>query len=134
MTFVTLENFDKDKVVVGNIYSPTKPMPYQIVPIQYKYSPSCTRDLIIRTHRLESQGVYENKERTTQVLNRYFIGLKIPSSDDDSQFYDFLLEVTEIIKNKIKTVENSLRETRTHLEIVKYKDDGSTVTYTRIIT
>ena len=34
MTFVTLENFDKDKVVLGNIYSTTKPMPYKIVPIQ----------------------------------------------------------------------------------------------------
>ena len=106
-------------------------MSYQIVPIQYKYSAYCTRDFIIRTSRLESLGVYENKERATQVLNGYSIGLKIPSSDGDSQFY----EVTEIIKSKINTVEDSLEKTRKvgvitgNLEMVKYKDDGSVVTY-----
>ena len=62
MTFVTIENFDINKVVLGDIYSNTKPVPYQIVPIQYKYT-SYTGDLIIRTPELESQGVYENKER-----------------------------------------------------------------------
>ena len=84
---------------------------------------------IIRTPRLESHGVYENKERANQVLNRYSIGLKIPSPT--VIFYYFLLEVTEIIKSKIKTIENSWKKTRKvgvnteDLEIVKYKDDGS---------
>ena len=81
MTFVTLENFNKDKIVLGNIFSTSKPIPYQIVPIQYEYSPSCTTHLIIKTPRLESQGVNENKDRATQVLNGYSIGLKIPKSD-----------------------------------------------------
>ena len=73
-------------------------------------------------------------------MNGYSIGLKIPSSDGDSQFYDFLLKVTEIIKSKIKTVENSLKKTRKvvvntgNLEIVKYKDDGSVVTYPKLYT
>ena len=53
MTFVTLENLDINKVVLGDIYSATKPIPYQVVPIQYKYS-SCTRDLVIRTPKLDS--------------------------------------------------------------------------------
>ena len=76
----------------------------------------------------------------TQVLNGYSLGLKIPSSDGDSQFYDFLLEITEEIKNKIKTVEGSLRKTTKKgiltetLEIVKYKDDGSAVAYPKLFT
>ena len=140
MSFVTLENFHKNIVVLGKMYCTTKPMSYKILPIQYKYLPSCTRDLIILTPRLESQDVYENKERTTQVLNGYSIGLKIASSDGDSQFYDFLLEVTEIIKSKIETLEDSLKKTRKvgvnteNLEIVKYKDDGSVVTYPKLYT
>ena len=90
--------------------------------------------------RLESQGGYENKERATQVSNGYFIGLKISSSDGDRHFYYFLQEVTELIKSKIKTVEDSLKKTRTegviteNVETVKHKDDGSTVTYTKLYT
>ena len=34
MTFVTLENFNIHKVVLGDIYSGTRPVPYQVVPIQ----------------------------------------------------------------------------------------------------
>ena len=102
MTFVTLENFDTNKVVLGNIYSSTKPVHFQVVPIQYKYSSSCTGDLIIRTLRLASRGVFENRERTNQVFNGYSLGLKIPNSDDDSRFHNSLLHVTEIIKNKKK--------------------------------
>ena len=112
MTFVTIENFDINKVVVGDIYSATKPVPYQVVPIQYKYTSSYTSDLIIRTPKLESFGVYQNKDINTKALNGYSLGLKIPNSDDDSRFYNFLLEVTEIIKNEIKTVESSLKKTK----------------------
>ena len=67
-------------------------------------------DLVIRTPRLESQGVYENKDKTTQALNGYFLGLKIPSSDSNREFYDLLFEVTEIIKSKIKTEKDSLKK------------------------
>ena len=133
MTFVTLENFNIHKVVLGNIYSTTKPVPYQVIPIKYKYSSSCTGDLVIRTPKLESQGVYENKDKVTQVLNRYSLGLKIPSSDGNREFYDLLLKVTDLIKSKIKTVECSLKTTRKvgvnteNLEIVKYKNNGNVV-------
>ena len=136
MTFVTIENFDINKVVLGDIYSNIKPIPYQVVPIQYKYTSSYTGDLIIRTPKLESQGVYENKERgENKVLNGYSLGLKILNSDDDRQFYDLLLEVTEEINSKVKTVESSLKKMKKrgilteNLEIVKYKDDRSAVAY-----
>ena len=52
----------------------------------------------------------------------------------------YLFEVTEIIKSKIKTVESSLRKTKkkgiitVNLEIVKYKNDGSAVTYPKLYT
>ena len=49
MTFVTIENFDINKVVLRDIYSNTKPIPYQVVPIQYMWTSSYTGDLIIRT-------------------------------------------------------------------------------------
>ena len=106
----------------------------------YKYSSTCTEDLVIRTPRLESQGVYENKDNATQALNGYSLGLKIPSSDDNKEFYDLLLEVTEIIKTKMKKVESSLRKTKKkeimkeNLEIVKYRNDGSVVTYPKLYT
>ena len=74
MTFVTLENFDIDKVILGNICSTTKPVPLQVVSIKYKYSSTCTEDLVIQTPRLESQGVYQNKDKTTQALNAYSLG------------------------------------------------------------
>ena len=66
-----------------------------MVPIQYKYTSSYTGDLIIRTPKL---WVYERKDKVNQALNGYSLGLNIPSSDADNQFYNFLLEVTEIIK------------------------------------
>ena len=97
MTFVTLENFNKDKVILGDIYSSTKPVPYQLVPIQYKYSSSCTKDLVIRTPKLESYGVFQNRDMKTKVLNGYSLGLKFPSSDDNREFYDLLLKVTDLI-------------------------------------
>ena len=86
MTFVTVENFNIHKVVLGNIYSGTRPVHYQVVPIQYKYSSSCMKDFVIRTPKLESYGVYQNKDIRTKVLNRYSLGLKIPSSDDNRDF------------------------------------------------
>ena len=55
--------------------------------------------------------MYENKERgENKVLNGYSLGLKIPNSADDRRFYDLLLEVTEEIKSKVKTVESSLKK------------------------
>ena len=112
MTFVTLENFNIHKVLLGDIYSTTKPLPYQVIHIKYKYSSFCTKDLVIRTPKLESQGVYENKDKVTQVLNGYSLGLKIPNFDGNREFYDLVLKVTETIKLKIKTVEDSLKTTR----------------------
>ena len=102
MTFVTLENFNIHKVVLGDIYSGTRPVPYQVVPIQYKYSSSYIKDLFIRTPKLESYGVYQNKDMNTKLLNGYSLGLKIPSSGDNKEFYDLLLKVTDLIKDKIK--------------------------------
>ena len=48
MSFITIENFDINKVVLGDIYSNTKPVPFQVVPIQYKYTSSYMGDLIIQ--------------------------------------------------------------------------------------
>ena len=62
MTFVTLENFNIDKVILGNVYSSPKPIQYQVIPIQYKYSSSCSKDLVIRAPKLESYGIYQNKD------------------------------------------------------------------------
>ena len=75
-TFATLENFNIDNVVLGNIYSKTKPLPYQIVSIRYKYSSTCTEDLVIRTPKLESYGVYENKDKASDALRGYSFGIE----------------------------------------------------------
>ena len=71
-----------DKVILENICFTTKPVPHQVVPVKYKYSSTCMEDLVIRTPRLESLGVYENRDKATEALNGYSLGLKIPSSDD----------------------------------------------------
>ena len=61
--------------------------------------------------------------------------MKIPSSDDNREFYDLLLKVTDLIKLKIKTAKDSMKKTRKvgvnteNLKIVKYRNDGSVVTY-----
>ena len=115
------------------------PIPYQIVSIRYKYSSTCSEDLDIRTPKQESYGLYENKDKASDALRGYSLGLKIPSSDDD-KFNDLLLEVTEVIKDKIKSVEATLRKTKKkgvtveNLEIVKYKNDGSAVAYPKLFT
>ena len=106
--------------------------------MRYKYTSTCTEDLVIRTPKLDSLGVYENKDKATEALNGYSLGLKIPSSDNN-KFYDLLLEVTEIMKTKIQSIENSLGKTKKkgiiveNLEIVKYKNYGSAVAYPNCI-
>ena len=85
MTFVTPENFNIDNVVLGNIYSNTKPVPYKTVSVKYKYSSTCTEEHVIRTPKLESLGVYENKNKATEALSGYSLGLKIPSPEDNKK-------------------------------------------------
>ena len=46
----------------------------------------------------------------TKLLNRYSLGLKIPSSDDNKEFYDLLVKVTDLIKDEIKEIEDSLKK------------------------
>ena len=106
------------------IYSTTKPVPHQLVSIKYKYSSTCIEDLVIRTPRLESQGVYENKDKTTKALNGYSMVLKIPSSDDNKKFYDLILATRSEVNKGFASPERPIISVKatdyinTHIEVV----------------
>ena len=78
MNFITIENFDESKLSVGRIYSATKPIQYQKIPLYYEY-PSGKGPVILRTPVLPSLGVFENNSLETNELTGYsmsFLGFK----------------------------------------------------------
>ena len=56
MTFITIENFDESKLSTGGIYSATKPVQYQKIPLYYEY-PTGKGPVFLRTPALYSYGV-----------------------------------------------------------------------------
>ena len=97
MNFITIENFDESKLSVGGIYSATKPIQYQKIPLYYEY-PSGKGPVILRTPVLSSLGVFENNSLGTNELTGYsmsFLGFneKNGISEEERKF----MEVTEKI-------------------------------------
>ena len=70
MNFITIENFDESKLSIGGIYSATKPVQYQKIPLYYEY-PTGKGPVFLRTPTLYSYGVCENKDPQTQKLTGY---------------------------------------------------------------
>ena len=97
MNFITIENFDESKLSIGGIYSATKPIQYQKIPLYYEY-PFGKGPVILRTPVLFSLGVFENNSLGTNELTGYsmsFLGLneKNGISEEERKF----MEVTEKI-------------------------------------
>ena len=78
MNFITIENFDESKLSVGGIYSATKPIQYQKIPLYYEY-PFGKGPVILRTPVLSSLGVFENNSLGTNELTGYSMSFLIIS-------------------------------------------------------
>jgi len=61
---VSADKFDESKVVFKPIIKHTEPVPYQRIPIKYMYDGE-EKPLLIRTHKMFSFGVLENKDPKT---------------------------------------------------------------------
>ena len=70
MNFITIDNFDESKLSVGGIYSATKPIQYQKIPLYYEY-PSGKGPVILRTPVLFSLGVFKNNSLGTNELTGF---------------------------------------------------------------
>ena len=103
MNFITIENFDESKLSIGGIYSATKPVQYQKIPLYYKY-PTGKGPVFLRTSALYSYGVCENKDLQTQKLTGYsmsFLGFNAKNGMENEEERKFI-EVTEKISKFIQ--------------------------------
>ena len=66
--FVTADKFDESKVVFKPIAKHTEPVPYQHIPIKYMYDGE-EKPFLIRTHKMFSFDVLENKDPKTGACN-----------------------------------------------------------------
>ena len=76
MNFITIENFDESKLSVGRIYSASKPIQYQKIPLYYEY-PSGKGPVILRTPVLFSLGVFENNSLGANELTGYSMSFHV---------------------------------------------------------
>ena len=103
MNFISIENFDESKLSIEGIYSATKPVKYQKIPLYYEY-PTGKGPVFLRTPALYSYGVCENKDPQTQKLTGYsmsFLGFNAKNDMENEEERKFI-EVTEKISKFIQ--------------------------------
>ena len=97
MNFISIESFYKSKLSIGGIYSATKPIQYQKIPLYYEHT-SGKGPVILRTPVLFSLGFFENNSLGTNELTGYSMSFvafdeKMGISEEERKF----IEVTEKI-------------------------------------
>ena len=106
MNFITIENFDESKLSIGGIYSATKPIQYQKIPLYYEY-PTGKGPVFLRTPALYSYGVCENKDPQTQKLTGYsmsFLGFNAKNgmaSEEERKFIEVTEKISKFIQDQV---------------------------------
>ena len=106
MNFITIEKFDESKLSIGGIYSATKPVQYQKIPLYYDY-PSGKGPAFLRTPALYSYGVCENKDPQTQKLTGYsmsFLGFNVKNgvaSEEERKFTEVTEKISKFIQDQV---------------------------------
>lgn len=134
-SYVTIENFDESRIVLGDIVAATKPVAYQRIQIRYNYPDSSAGPLLVRTPTLFSFGVCENRDMAT---NKH-VGYSMPfvcfdsregKTDEEEKFIEMMTKITECIRIKVAELIPKLKKggrkkliNTDDLHILKYKDD-----------
>ena len=105
MNFITIENFDESKLSIEGIYSATKLIQYQKIPLYYEY-PSGKGPVILRTPVLSSLGVFENNSLGTNELTRYsmsFLGFneKNGISEEERKFMEVTEKISKFLREQV---------------------------------
>ena len=105
MNFITVENFDESKLLIGGIYSATKPIQYQKILLYYEY-PSGKGPVILRTPVLFSLGVFESLSLETNELTGYsmpFLGFneKNGISEEERKFMAVTEKISKYLREQV---------------------------------
>ena len=105
--YVTAQTFDESKVILGDILVKTEPVPFQRIPIKYKYDGGIG-PLIIRTHEMFSFGLCETRDQKTGKVEGYSIPFvayynKARKQPEDECFINMVESLTSTIRNKVGT-------------------------------
>ena len=115
MNFITIENFDESKLSIGGIYSATKPVQYQKIPLYYEY-PTGKGPVFLRTPALYSYGVCENKDPQTQKLTGYsmsFLGFNAKNgmtSEEERKFIEVTEKISKFIQDQVSKLTPLLKK------------------------
>jgi hypothetical protein len=117
MNFVTIENFDESKLSVGEIYSATKPIQYQKIPLYYEY-PSGKGPVVLRTPVLFSLGVFENRsfgnERAGRDIPCPFLGFneKNGMNEKEKKFIETTEKISKFLRGKSQGNDSNFEKRR----------------------
>ena len=115
MNFITIENFDESKLSIGGIYSATKPVQYQKIPLYYEY-PTGKGPVFLRTPALYSYGVCENKDPQTQKLTGYsmsFLGFNAKNgmaNEEERKFIEVTEKISKFIQDQVAKIAPLLKK------------------------
>ena len=115
MNFITIDNFDESKLSIGGIYSATKPIQYQKIPLYYEY-PTGKGPVFLRTPALYSYGVCENKDPQTQKLTGYsmsFLGFNAKNgmaSEEERKFIEVTEKISKFIQDQVTKIAPLLKK------------------------
>ena len=115
MNFITIENFDESKLSIGGIYSATKPVQYQKIPLYYEY-PTGKGPVFLRTPALYSYGVCEDKDPQTQKLTGYsmtFLGFNAKNSmasEEERKFIEVTEKISKFIQDQVSKLTPLLKK------------------------
>ena len=115
MNFITIDNFDESKLSMGGIYSATKPIQYQKIPLYYEY-PTGKGPVFLRTPALYSYGVCENKDPQTQKLTGYsisFLGFNAKNgmaNEEERKFIEVTEKISKFIQDQVSKMSPLLKK------------------------
>ena len=115
MNFITIDNFDESKLSIGGIYSATKPVQYQKIPLYYEY-PTGKGPVFLRTPALYSYGVCENKDPQTQKLtgcSMSFLGFNAKNgmaNEEERKFIEVTEKISKFIQDQVSKMSPLLKK------------------------
>ena len=140
-TYVTADNFDEHNVVFKPIEKHTQPVPYQRIDIKYMYDGE-EKPLLIKTHRMFSFGVLENKDPKTgetQNFSMPFVtyDVKEGKTEQDEKFIEMIETITRLCKNNVIQNQESLKKKPIDIEslcLLKTRKDNAPAMFVKLRT
>ena len=139
--YVTVNNFDKKRLVAGSIRAVKTPIAHQTIPVRYSYPSGEVGPLLIQTPKLLSLGVGESNQNTKKQNTNYYMTLVC--FDVEKKFIDLMDSITAFVRETVEKETNALRKGGRRnpidldtLTLLKYKDDddGSPALFPKLLT